>query len=362
MAWRCCCSNQGPRSRHRSSKLTPCRIIFRFEESEALARSGVTARMRLPSTLLFPGYYAEFSQHPYTTPKRIHGIGLYVHEFLAAGRCIGEDSRFVLPSMTSKQRRSTATARLALCLSGPRTVLRQSGGIHRSSGPGRGTATDTPMESSNPAFAFNCYEHLMRKAAAKKQLRMTSLSHCATQPTSSGNVPACHCCGSCGNGCDVGAFFSTPAVTLPDAIATGKLTLRTDAVVRHVVVDKEGRPQGVGFFDRTTKKYEEVFAKAVVLAASTLESTRIMLNSKSRWHPNGLANSSGVLGHYLTDHFTAGSISGVLPELVGTDIQNDDGTANASYIPRFRNVGKRKCRFSARLLDYGARWQSDFSA
>jgi hypothetical protein len=63
----------------------------------------------------------------------------------------------------------------------------------------------------------------------------------------------------------------------------------------------------------------------VILAASTLESTRIMLNSKSRWHPNGLANSSGALGHYLTDHFTAGSISGVLPELVGTDIQNDDG-------------------------------------
>jgi len=64
----------------------------------------------------------------------------------------------------------------------------------------------------------------------------------------------------------------------------------------------------VGYFDGVTKKYEEAFAKVVVLAASTLESTRIMLNSTSRWHPNGLANSSGVLGHYLSDHFTAGSV------------------------------------------------------
>ena len=107
------------------------------------------------------------------------------------------------------------------------------------------------------------------------------------------------------------AFFSTIAVTLPDALATGKLTLRTDAVVRHVVTDAEGRAKGVGFFDRQTRKYEEVFAKVVVLAASTLESTRIMLNSTSRIHPNGLANSSGALGHYLTDHFTAGSVMGL---------------------------------------------------
>jgi choline dehydrogenase-like flavoprotein len=146
-------------------------------------------------------------------------------------------------------------------------------------------------------------------------------------------------------GCDVGAFFSTPAVTLPDALATGKLTLRTDAVVRHVVVDKEGRPKGVGFFDRQSKVYQEAHAKVVVLAASTLESTRIMLNSRSRFHPNGLANSSGVLGHYLTDHFTAGSVVGVLPELRGPEVLNDDGKSNGSYIPRFRNLETRHPKF-----------------
>src|SRR5260370_33850729 len=137
-----------------------------------------------------------------------------------------------------------------------------------------------PDGKFQPAFNFNCYEHLMRKAAAKNQLRMTSL-RVAQLTGPHRKRPSCHCCGSCGNGCDVGAFFSTPSVTLPDALATGKLTLRTDAVVRHVLVDGEGRPKGVGYFDGVTKKYEEGFAKVVVLAASTLESTRIMLNSTS---------------------------------------------------------------------------------
>jgi len=106
-------------------------------------------------------------------------------------------------------------------------------------------------------------------------------------------------------------------VTLPDAMATGKLTLRTNAVVRHVLVDNEGRPKAWGILTASLRRYEEAFAKVVVLAASTLESTRIHAELHSRWHPNGLANSSGVLGHYLSDHFIAGSVSGILPELVG---------------------------------------------
>src|SRR6185503_16272545 len=123
-----------------------------------------------------------------------------------------------------------------------------------------------------PPFALNCYEHFMRKAARKMHLRLTALRTAQLSRSHRGR-PACHFCGNCGVGCDVGAFFSTPAVTLPDALATGKLTLLTDAVVRHVVVDNEGRPKGVGFYDRVTKKYEEAQAKVVVLAASTLEST-----------------------------------------------------------------------------------------
>ncbi len=288
----------------------------------------------------FRGYYAEFSEHPYVTPtgkpwdwslrSRILG-GRTLHwgrqsfrlaefDFKAASiDGYGADWPFSYQDLEGYYDKVEEY----IGVQGRREGLPQ-----------------IPDGKFQPAFNFNCYEHLMRKAAAKKQWRMTSL-RVAQLSRPHRKRPACHCCGSCGNGCDVGAFFSTPAVTLPDAMATGKLTLRTNAVVRHVLVDNEGRPKGVGYYDRVTKKYEEAFAKVVVLAASTLESTRIMLNSTSRWHPNGLANSSGVLGHYLSDHFTAGSVSGILPELVGVEIRNDDGTANASYIPRFRNVGSR---------------------
>ncbi|HUQ94370.1 MAG TPA: GMC family oxidoreductase [Bryobacteraceae bacterium] len=288
----------------------------------------------------FPGYYAEFSQHPYTTPpdqpwdwslrSRILG-GRTLHwgrqsfrlaEYDFKGASIdgqGADWPFTYDQLAPYYDKVEDY----IGVQGRREGLSQ-----------------IPDGIFQPAFAFGCYEHLMRKAARKMGWRMTSL-RVAQLSRPHRKRPACHCCGACGHGCHVNAFFSTVAVTLPDALATGKLTLRTDAVVRHVVVDSEGRAKGVGFFDRATTKYEEVSAKVVVLAASTLESTRIMLNSTSRVHPNGLANSSGVLGHYLTDHFTAGSVVGLLPELVGSKIRNDDGTANASYIPRFRNVGGR---------------------
>ena len=128
-------------------------------------------------------------------------------------------------------------------------------------------------------------------------------------------------------------------------MATGKLTLMTDAVVRHVLVDKEARVKGVGYYDRATKDYREAHAKVVVLAGSTLESTQVMLNSTSRHFPKGLANSSGVLGHYLTDHFTAGEITGFLPELAGSKIVNDDGKSNGSYIPRYQNLRGRDTDF-----------------
>ncbi|MDA0207253.1 MAG: GMC family oxidoreductase [Acidobacteria bacterium] len=195
-----------------------------------------------------------------------------------------------------------------------------------------------------PPFAFNCFEHLMKKSARKLGWQLTALRTAQLSRPHRGR-PACHYCGSCGSGCDIGAFFSTVAVTLPDALATGNLTLQTDSVVRQVLVDEEGRPKGVGYHDRLSKDYREVFAKVVVLAASTLESARIMLNSTSRHHPNGLANSSGALGHYLTDHISVGNIVGVLPDLVGGDILNEDGKSNGSYIPRFQNVGSRNPDF-----------------
>ena len=292
----------------------------------------------------FPGYYAEKSLHPYTTPpgnpfdwsyrSRILGgrslhwgrqsFRLAEYDFKAASKDgYGVDWPFTYQDLEPYYDKVEEY----IGVQGMKEGLPQ-----------------IPDGKFLPPFAFNCFEHLMRKAARKKNWRLTALRTAQLSRNHRGR-PACHYCGSCGSGCDIGAFFSSVAVTLPDALATGKLTLMTDAPVRHVIVDKEGRAKGVGYVDSVSKVDREAYAKVVVLAAGTLESTRIMLNSVSRFYPNGLANSSGVLGHYLTDHFTAGTVVGVLPELVGSKILNDDGKSNGSYIPRFRNLESRHPKF-----------------
>ncbi len=152
---------------------------------------------------------------------------------------------------------------------------------------------------------------------------------------------ACHYCGTCGRGCDVGAMFNSPTGLLAPANDTGKLTLRSDAVVREVLLDaKTGKAKGVRFIDRTSKKDYEALGKVVILGASTLESTRILLNSTTREYPNGLANSSGVLGKYLHDHTWGVSFTGLAKNLKGSDIVNEDGRPQGTYIPAFRNLDK----------------------
>jgi choline dehydrogenase-like flavoprotein len=116
--------------------------------------------------------------------------------------------------------------------------------------------------------------------------------------------------------------------------------LRSDAVVSHLLVQDDGRARGVAFVDRLTKRAHEVYARAIVLCASTLESTRILLHSRSRQHPRGLGNSSGVLGHYLMDH-PAVYVSGFLPG--ERDKLWDDGAGGPKNImvPRFHNLENR---------------------
>jgi choline dehydrogenase-like flavoprotein len=127
---------------------------------------------------------------------------------------------------------------------------------------------------------------------------------------------------------------------LPAAERTGKLTLITDAVVRHVTTNDKGLADGVFYFDASTKQSNEVKAKIVVLCASALESTRIMFNSANSQHPAGLGNSSGVVGHYLMDHIFMVGAYGAFPAL------NREPEAanrpNGVYIPRFRNFGNDK--------------------
>ena len=150
---------------------------------------------------------------------------------------------------------------------------------------------------------------------------------------------ACHYCGPCPRGCSVGAYFSSLSSTLPDARATGNMTLRPNSIVHSIVYDREtGKASGVRVIDRVTKESLEFRGKIIFLCASAMGSTQILLNSTSPEFPEGLGNSSGVLGHYAMDHHFK---MGANAEFPGFEDQYYFGNRpNGIYIPRFRNISE----------------------
>lgn len=191
-----------------------------------------------------------------------------------------------------------------------------------------------------PAMKMTCGEHLLKKGVESKWSdRKVIIGRAAilTQPHQ--GRAACHWCGHCDRGCSTHSYYSSPGSTLPAAAKTGRMTLKPNSVVRELIVDTNtGKAKGVRVVNQITKQERDEYAKVVVLCASTLESTRILLNSKSRQHPNGFGNSSGVLGHYLMDHMYSISAGGIVEQLFGSEYDFSDGRANGIYVPRFRNI------------------------
>jgi choline dehydrogenase-like flavoprotein len=147
-----------------------------------------------------------------------------------------------------------------------------------------------------------------------------------------GRAP-CHYCGQCGRGCITGSNFSSSQVLIPPAMATGKLTLITGAMAREVLVGSDGKAQGVSYIDKATREEKRIHARAVVLAASSCESARLLLNSKSPAFANGLANSSGTVGRYLMDSVGSDG-TGYFPQLEKMPRHNHDGTGGMHlYMP-----------------------------
>ena len=149
--------------------------------------------------------------------------------------------------------------------------------------------------------------------------------------------PACHYCNECQRGCYTASYFNSPSLTLPAAARTGRFTLLSDTVVSHVITNSKGKATGVHYIGRETKVHSEARAKIVVLAAATLESTRILLNSRSPRFPNGIGNSSGVLGHYLMDHFTVEGAGGELASLKSSR-REPTGNPCGYLIPKYANT------------------------
>jgi len=147
-------------------------------------------------------------------------------------------------------------------------------------------------------------------------------------------------------GCDIHAAFDSPTGLIYPALDTGHLTLRPNSIVSEILVDTNtGKAKGVAFIDADTHKTFEVKAKIVVLGASTFESTRLMLLSKSKLYPNGIGNSSGHLGHNICEHIMGPSVNGMLRELIGKSRTLDDGRPGGFYVARFRNLEERRSDF-----------------
>ena len=148
---------------------------------------------------------------------------------------------------------------------------------------------------------------------------------------------ACHYCGPCERGCITQSYFNSLGSTLPAARKTGRLTLRPNSVVAEVLYDpKTSRARGVRVIDANTMESREYTARIVFLCASTIESVRLLLNSRSARFPDGFANSSGTLGRYVMDHHYGSGASGTVPGF--TDKRTTGRRPNGIYIARFRNV------------------------
>ena len=197
-----------------------------------------------------------------------------------------------------------------------------------------------------PPFEMNCLEKHLKERIEKKfagrnliQSRMAVLS----QPHNGRGK--CMSRNLCHRGCPYGAYFSSNSSTLPAAYKTGNLTLRPFSIVHSIIWDKEKhKATGVRVIDAETMETFEYFAPVIFLNASALSTTKIMLQSTSETFPNGFANSSGVLGRYLMDHYSGTGAA------ASYDILKDQyyfgQRSTSTYIPRYQNLNKQDRKFT----------------
>lgn len=189
-----------------------------------------------------------------------------------------------------------------------------------------------------PPMNFRCLDYILQSGCSKLGVPYLPDREAQLTVPYAGHPP-CHYCGNCGEGCDTGSFFSTPWFFLPLAEKTGNLDLRTNAYATHVLADGEGRAAGIAYIDRETRKGVEVYGKSVVLAASCVATAKLMLNSKSRQWPDGIANSSGQVGRNLCDHLYGTTAYGYLPQLLGQPSFPDNiSSAQIAWMPRWQNL------------------------
>jgi choline dehydrogenase-like flavoprotein len=198
-----------------------------------------------------------------------------------------------------------------------------------------------------PPLPWRCSERILHRALKQMNVPLIDVRKAVLTKPYDGRPP-CHYCGHCmDGGCDVSALFSSATAMIPKARATGNFTLRQNASAREILVNDEGRASGVSFVDTTRNQEETISARIVVVCCASIESARLLLNSRSPRHPNGLANSNDVVGRYLHGHL-GGGMQMYLDELEGVKPFNQDGATDHVFIPRYNQLfGKR---------DYSGGW------
>ncbi|MDQ0838058.1 GMC family oxidoreductase [Sphingomonas faeni] len=198
-----------------------------------------------------------------------------------------------------------------------------------------------PDSEFQPPMPMNVAEKWLKQGLESKfpgrKLINTRLSN-MTEDKPDQNRTKCQFRNQCGNGCSFGAYFSTQAVTLPAARATGRLTLRSDSVVTNLVYDAARKKvTGVRYIDAKTGQAETVQADLVFLCASAIASTQIMLNSRAPGGDRSYFDDSGTLGRYVMDHIFRVGVEGDIPGM--EEFIEFGRRPGGVYVPRFRNIG-----------------------
>ncbi|MPS69633.1 MULTISPECIES: GMC family oxidoreductase [Novosphingobium] len=199
-----------------------------------------------------------------------------------------------------------------------------------------------PDSEFQPPMPMNIAEKWMKQrletAFPGRKMINARLSN-MTEDKPEQNRSKCQLRNQCSNGCSFGAYFSTQAVTLPAARATGRLTLRSDAVVTNLEYDPASRKvTGVRFVDAKTGLAEVVRARIVFLNASTLGSVQILMNSRAQGSERSHFDTSGTLGRYVMDHIFRVGVKGDIPGM--EEFIEYGRRPGAIYVPRFRNNGR----------------------
>ena len=189
-----------------------------------------------------------------------------------------------------------------------------------------------------PPMEMTCTEWRMRAILKEKWGRTLTIGRTANLTKPINGRQACHYCGPCERGCVTHSYFNSSFTTLHDALATGKCDLIPNARAAKVLMDANNRASGIQYVDTVSKQHHEIKARVVILSASALESTRLLLNSRNATYSTGLGNSSGVLGHYYTDSLKGGGAEGTIPDPEHPPALFGARRPNGIYVMRFRNV------------------------